>query len=165
MSGLIAFPVLILLMILQTTVVREINLLHGSADILLVWLCAWTLREDSQEKWIWIAVACALMVYFSAVPWFAVILGYLVIIILAKQIYQRLWQSPLISTFILVMASSITFYMVSYIGLQTGTNAYPFRETLIQVIIPSILLNLLFSIPVYVFARDVFQWTHPLKEI
>lgn len=164
MSGLFAFPVLIFLMILQTTVVKEINLLNGSADLILVWLCAWILHDESQTRWIWFVLGSGLAILVSAIPWFAVIGGYCTILILAKIIRNQLWQSPLISTFLLVMVSSLILYFASYIGLQLRTSAYPFKETLIQVIIPSIFLNLFISIPIYLFARDMFKWLHPLKE-
>ena len=165
MSGLLAIPVMAFLMILQTTVIKEVNLLHGSADILLVWLSAWVLRDESQQKWVWILLGIALGILVSAIPWFAIISGYAVIFILTKLIQKRLWQSPMISTFLVVMISSIILYLTSYAGLQMKTGAYPFQDTLTQVIIPSIFLNLFFSIPIYLFARDLHQWVTPLKDV
>jgi hypothetical protein len=164
MSGLIAIPVMAFLMILQTTVVKEVNLLHGSADILLVWLSAWVLRDESQAKWIWLFAGIGLGIFVSAIPRFAIVGGYAAIYLFVKMIHKRLWQSPLISTFLVVMVSSIILYLTSYLGLQLETGAYPFQETLIQVIIPSIFLNLFFSLPVYLLARDVYRWVTPFRE-
>jgi hypothetical protein len=33
------------------------------------------------------------------------------------------------------------------------------------VILPSVLLNLLFSVPVYAVVRDLAQWVSPVKEV
>jgi hypothetical protein len=41
----------------------------------------------------------------------------------------------------------------------------PIADALGLVALPSLLLNLLFAIPVYVFMRDLARWVHPVQEI
>jgi len=53
MRTLIAFPVLILAVILQSAVISRITLLAGCADLMLVILAAWALQTDIDASWQW----------------------------------------------------------------------------------------------------------------
>ncbi|MCI0553663.1 MAG: hypothetical protein L0287_22170, partial [Anaerolineae bacterium] len=68
MRNLIALPVIILAVILQTAIVSRVYLLSGIADLPLVMLAAWALQEEVETAWHW-AVATGLLVGFvSALP-------------------------------------------------------------------------------------------------
>ena len=61
MRNLIAAPVIVLVVILQSAVISRITLLSGYADLALVMLAAWALQEDVESAWHW-AVATGLLV-------------------------------------------------------------------------------------------------------
>jgi hypothetical protein len=41
----------------------------------------------------------------------------------------------------------------------------PLGDSLGLIVLPRVLLNLLFSIPVYAVVRDTAQWVSPVKEV
>ena len=68
MRNLIAVPVIVFAVILQSAVVSRITLLSGYADLTLVMLAAWALQEDVKSAWHW-AVATGILVGFvSRIP-------------------------------------------------------------------------------------------------
>lgn len=158
MSLIISFPVVILLMVLQTTFARQLTLLNGSADLLLIWMAAWSLQSRDNSAWLWAFLAGALFSYVSAVPWYVSITAYIAIVVMARFITRKLWQSPLMSMFILTLIGSLFLYFLTFIGLRVEGVDYPFRETLVRIIIPSVFLNLLLAIPIYGIVKDTTRW-------
>ena len=68
MRNLVALPVIILAVILQSAIVSRVYLLSGIADLPLVMLAAWALQEEVETAWHW-AVATGLLVGFvSGIP-------------------------------------------------------------------------------------------------
>jgi hypothetical protein len=41
---------------------------------------------------------------------------------------------------------------------------FGFYDVIGLIVLPSLLLNMLFSIPVYVFTRDLARWVYPAEE-
>lgn len=155
MSILISFPIIILLMVLQTTFIREITLLNGAADLFLILIAAWALQSKDNSAWFWAVFTAALYGYISAVPWYVFIVTYLSVVMMAKFIRGKLWQSPLMSMFIITIVGSIILYVLTIIGLRFEGVSYPMQSTLVRVIIPSIFLNLVLAIPMYAIMKDI----------
>jgi hypothetical protein len=51
MSILIAIPILIILVILQSAIVSLVPLLHGIADIVLLAILAWAVQDRVTSAW------------------------------------------------------------------------------------------------------------------
>ena len=52
---------------------------------------------------------------------------------------------------------------LTYITLAVTGVSIPFAVGLVQVIIPSLLINLLLSLPIYAIAKDTALWAYPLE--
>lgn len=63
MRNLVAIPIIILTVILQSAIVSRLPLLDGSADLSLVVLAAWALQDGVETAWHW-ALAIGLLVGF-----------------------------------------------------------------------------------------------------
>jgi len=57
MRNLIAFPLLVLAIILQSSVISQIKLISGYADLMLIVLAAWALQDRVTSAWHWAASA------------------------------------------------------------------------------------------------------------
>lgn len=165
MAILISVPLLLLLLILQTTVAGEITLIHGTVDLILLWLAAWGLNSKDKSGYLLAILAGGLVSYVSALPWYVYLLGYLFVVILARFVYGKLWQSPMLSMFAITLVSSIILYLLTMIGLRINGTEYPFQISLTNVIIPSIFLNLLMAIPVFAIVRDLAGWVYRSEEL
>jgi len=53
--------------------------------------------------------------------------------------------------------------MIGLIALRVTGTVLPVIEALNLIILPSLLLNLLFAIPIYALFSDLAKWIHPEK--
>lgn len=165
MSILLSVPILIVMLVLQTTLVTEVRLLHGSADLILVWLAVWGLTSKDRSGYLLAFFAGGLVSYVSALPWYVFPAAYLITIAIARYVSSQLWQSPLLSMFAITLVTSILLYLISMVGLSINGTFYSFQTSLYQVIIPSIFLNLLLAIPIYAIGRDFSGWVFRNEEV
>ena len=77
MATLVAFPILGMLVILQSAVVSRIPLLHGTADLVLIALLAWAIQERVNSAWQWSILGGLLVSLVTALPLAAILAGYL----------------------------------------------------------------------------------------
>lgn len=154
MIQLLSIPVLLILLSIQITISSKVQLLDGFADITLVWLAAWVLLSRVKKSWIWVGIAIIMTAFVSAVPWYAIFLGYSIIFILGFSIKKRLWQSPILSFFVVLILGSAINYLIHFLVLRsTGTNLL-WVDAVQRVIIPSTIINLIVALPIYLIARD-----------
>ena len=158
MAVIFSIPILLVLLVLQSTVASKVTLLNGTADLLLVWLAAWALSSKDRSGYILAGIAGALVSYITAIPWYIYLSAYLLVILLARYFSQKLWESPLLAMLIIIMIASIYLYTFTFIGLRIKGVDYPLSISLNQVIIPSVFLNLFIAIPVFAIVKDFSKW-------
>ena len=162
--NLIAFPLLALVIIVQSAVVSQITLLAGYADLMLVILAAWALKADSSSAWLWAILGGIMVSFVSGMPWPVDIVGYLFVVLIAQILRQRVWQAPLLAMFSVIFLGTLVMNLFALVILNLLGTPLPFGDSLGLIVLPSVLLNLLFSIPVYAVIRDLAQWVSPVQE-
>ena len=163
--NLIAFPLLALVVILQSAVVSQMSLLAGYADLMLVILAALALKADAASAWLWAILGGIMVSFVSGMPWPVTMVGYLFVVLLAQILRQRVWQAPLLAMFSVIFLGTLSMNLLATLVLNFLGTPLPFGDSLGLIILPSILLNLLFSIPVYAVVRDLAQWVSPIQEV
>ena len=165
MRNLIAIPVILLALILQSAVISRIYLLSGIADLPMIMLAAWALQENVESAWHW-GVALGIMVGFvSAIPWYVPVISYVIVVALAQMLQRRVWQAPLLAMFSVSFLGTIILNVLTYAVLRVGGVVMPIEDVLGLVILPGVLLNMLLAIPVYAIMRDLSRWVHPAPEV
>lgn len=164
MRNLIAFPLLSLAVILQTSVVSQVQLLSGYADLLLVLLAAWALQERVDTAWHWGAVTCLLAGFISKLPILVIVAGYLGVIFLARVLQRRVWQAPLLAVFSVVFLGTLYFHFLSFVVLVFSGTPFTFGDVMGLITFPSLLLNMLLAVPMYTLMRDLSYWVYPVEE-
>jgi hypothetical protein len=164
MRSLIAFPLLILTIILQSSIVSQIKLISGYADLMLIVLAAWALQDRVTSAWHWAALACAFTGFVSSMPWPVLVVGYFVVVYMAQVLQRRVWQAPLLAMFSVTFAGTIVMHLISFVVLRLSGTPFVFGDVIGLITLPSLLLNMLFAIPVYTFIRDLARWVHPIEE-
>lgn len=165
MRNLIAIPVILLAVLLQSAVVSRITLLSGTADLPLVMLAAWAMQEPVDTAWHWAIAAGLLVGFISGMPWFVPMIGYLVIVLLAQMLQRRVWQAPLLAMFLVSFIGTLVVNVSSVITLRLLGVPLPAADAFGLITLPSVLLNLLLAIPVYAVMRDLAGWIYPLPEV
>ncbi|HET9907479.1 MAG TPA: hypothetical protein VFQ23_12580 [Anaerolineales bacterium] len=165
MRNVVALPVIVLAVILQTAIVSRVYLLSGIADLPLVMLAAWALQEEVETAWHW-AVATGLLVGFvSALPMLAPLIGYFAVVGLAQILQGRVWQAPLLAMFSVTFLGSVIASLFSFAVLSLSGIPLPVGDVLGVLTLPSVLLNMLLAIPVYAVMRDLARWVYPTPEV
>ena len=164
MRNLIAFPLLALAIIIQSSIVGQIKLISGYADLMLIVLAAWALQEQVKSAWHWAALACIFTGFVSGIPWLVLILGYFSIVYMAQVLQKRVWQAPLLAMFSVTFAGTIVMHLISFLILRLSGTPFAFGDVIGLITLPSLLLNMLFAIPVYTFMRDLARWVYPFEE-
>ena len=150
--------------ILQTTIFSRTTLVAGTADIILVFLAAWSLHEKIKNSWLWAGIAGFLISMVSAMPYFAPLVGYLGVIGISKLLQRRVWRIPIIAMFIVTLLGSVFQNFLYMITLIIQGTPISWGESLDAVIVPSILLNLIFALPMFAVVTGLVDRIFPLEE-
>ncbi len=161
MTSLLAIPVLLLALMLQTIVVSSLPLLSGYADLMLLVLVAWSLRSRGTAPWIWAAIAGFMVGFVSAAPLVVPIVGYLLVTLIARLFRRRVWQTPVFSMFVVTFLGSLITQGLTMIALLFSGTSLPLLDSLNLVVMPGTLLNLLLALPVYAVITDLAQSVYP----
>jgi len=164
MRNLIAIPVIILSVILQTAVVSRLTLLSGFGDLPLVMLAAWALQDEVDSAWHWAVATGILVGFISGVNWLVFVIGYVSVVALAKVLRMRVWQAPLLAMFSVTFLGTILISLISFVVLRVAGVTIPLQDAFGLLALPGVLLNLLFALPVYAVMRDLAHWTYPSLE-
>ena len=165
LRNLIAFPLLALVIILQSAVISQMTLLAGYADLMLVILAAWALKAEASSAWLWALLGGVMGSFVSGLPLPVTMLGYLFVVLLAQLLRRRVWQAPLLAMFSVTFIGTLVMNLFTLLVLNLLGTPLPIGDSLGLVVLPSILLNLLFAVPVYAVMRDLAQWVSPAKEV
>lgn len=165
MRNLVAIPVILLSVILQSAMISRIYLLSGIADLPLVMLTAWALQDNVDSAWHW-AVAFGLMVGFvSGMPWYVPVISYVAVVALAQVFQKRVWQAPLLAMFSMTFLGTIILSLISFAVLRVSGVIMPLEDVLGLLVLPGVLLNMFLAIPVYAVMRDLSRWVYPSPEM
>ena len=165
MRNLVAVPVILLTVILQSAVTSRVYLLSGIADLPMVMLAAWALQDGVDSAWHW-AIATGLLIGFiSGISWVVPVAGYMAVVLLAYIFQRRVWQAPLLAMFSITFMGTIIVGVLSVGVLQFLDVSLPMSDVLGLVLLPSVLLNMLLAIPVYAVMRDLARWVYPSPEV
>jgi rod shape-determining protein MreD len=160
---LVAIPVLCLSVMIQTSIIERINLLHGAADLVLLVLTGWALQERVQYAWIWGVMAGMLVGFISGNPWYIYLVSYMMIVGLSRLLARRIWQAPLLAMFSVTLIGTLLILMLTFLIHNLMEISMGFSLSFMQVILPSMLLNLLLSIPVLSIMRDLANRVYPAE--
>ena len=165
MRNLVAVPVILLSVILQSAVISRVYLLSGIADLPLVMLTAWALQEDVDSAWHWAAATGLLVGFISGISWIVPVLGYVIVVTLAQVFQRRVWQAPLLAMFSITFLGTIIVGALSFGVLRFSGVPLPVSDVFGLLMLPSVLLNMLLAIPVYAVMRDLARWVYPTPEV
>jgi rod shape-determining protein MreD len=161
MATFIALPILGILLIFQSAVVSQIPLLHGTADLILLAIIAWTLQKRVTTAWQWSIIGGLLVTIVSALPMGVALIGYPLVATFALILRQRVWQVPILAMFISTFVGTLLMHIITLVALRMVGTTLPLREALNLITLPSVLLNLLLAIPVYALIGDLANWLYP----
>jgi rod shape-determining protein MreD len=163
MAILLAFPILGILVVLQSSLVSRVPLLLGTPDLMLLVIAAWALQKRVETAWQWTVIGGILATLSSALPLGVAFAGYGMATGLALLLRRRIWQAPVLAMFLVVFAGTLVFHALSILALRLVGNPIPLLDALNLVTLPSLLLNLLLAAPAFYLIADLASWLYPVE--
>jgi rod shape-determining protein MreD len=161
MAILLALPILGLMVILQSAILSQVHLLNGSVDLVLLVVVAWAVQERVKTAWHWGIIAGLLASMVTSVPIWAIIPAYVVATGIAIYMRRIFWQRPLLAMITATFFTTLSTHAITVLALGITGISIPLAEAFYLITIPSVLLNLLISIPVYTLIGDLANWLYP----
>ena len=154
---------LLILYLLQTAIFSQTPLVNGTADLILLFLVAWSLQERVKNCLLWTAIAGVLISIVSAMPFYAPLFGYLGVLGISKLLQRKVWRAPILAMFIITLLGTFFQQALYVLMLQINGNPITWGESLDVVILPSALLNLIFALPIYAIVNELVGRMNPLE--
>lgn len=152
------------IIILQSVVISNLHLRYGSANIMMLVILAWAIQEKAQKKWAVGLFGAILYSLISATSVYVTILTYLIIITITRFIINKLWRMPIFIMILMSIIGTFLEHFLSLFSLQFSGTYLPIQESISLVTLPSVLLNLIISIPVYAIITDITRLAYPDEE-
>lgn len=162
-AQLVCLLLLVTFYLLQMSVFSQMPLISGTADLILLFFAAWTLQERVKYRWIWVVIGGLAISLLSAMPFFAPLVGYVGVYVIARILQRKVWQAPMLAMLIVTLLGTLSQHIVYIVALQVSGAPISWGESLDRVILPSVLLNLLFALPMYAIVNDVVGRLFPLE--
>jgi len=161
MATLLAFPILGILLVLQSAILSQIPLLQGTTDLVLLAVIAWSLQRRVRTAWQWGIIGGLLVGFVSAVPFVVYVVGYLLAVGFSLLLRQRIWQVPLLAMFIATFFGTLVIHLATLVALRVSGTVLPLGDSINLIILPSILLNLLLALPFFTLFSDLAKFLYP----
>lgn len=164
LSNILSIPVMLILSVLQTVAIGRLNILSGSADIVLLSIISWGVSEKDDSVFIWALAGGLFISLMTAMPTLAVLSAYLTVAGITWFLYKRLWQSPILAVFLSTTVGSLAKFIIDVIGLQFLGINFNISLGIKEIFVPNLILNLFFLFPVYLLISDLAKWISPKEE-
>ncbi len=161
MSYLVGFILFGIVAILQSTIVSRMPLLHGTADLILLFIVAWALQDRVESAWQWCLIGGIFASLYSALPFGSFIIAYFLATVIAKLLKRRVWKAPFLAMLAATFIGTIIVQVISLgARLVTGVNL-PLVSVINLILLPGLVLNLILAIPIFAIMHDMAGWLYP----
>lgn len=151
----------ILALMLQYGLVSQTPLLAGYADLILLVVASWGLHQRTRFLWVVILVMGAMVGGISAEPMLIHIFVYLIVYQAAIWLREKILQSPLLAMFFLVFTGTLFQHLLYMVSLFISRTPFSWREAIFNILLPSLILNMLLAIPVHALIQELARTTQP----
>ncbi|MGB7537353.1 MAG: rod shape-determining protein MreD [Anaerolineales bacterium] len=152
----IAVPLLAVLSLLQTTVLRHILLLDGNLDLLLLAVLCWSLLRP-EEGMIWAVLAGFFCDIFTGGPFGVTSIAYLFAAFCISYLHGRLRTHSPIVVMAIALFGTILAHLVTVALLVVFGRPLEVGYLLMYVTLPTAFLNTLGAVPVYLALRPLHR--------
>ncbi len=161
MANLVGLLLFGILAIIQSTIVSTMPLLNGTADLILLFILAWAMQDRVASIWQWCLIGGIFASLYSALPFGIYIAAYFVCAGISRLLRRRVWKAPLLAMLAATFISTLLVLFISLAVRMVGGANIPLLSVLNLIILPSLLLNLILSVPIFYITRDIAGWLYP----
>jgi len=157
--------VLIIAMV-QLGIFSNIQILSGKIDLLMLGVIAWIIQKKTELIDIIIfAIITVFFIYLiSAEPIIIILSLYSLLVFVVFWSKNNIQQLPIVS--MLIFSAIFTLLHLVIFGFYLQLSGVPMvaEEVFQSVILPSMIINLIAAIPMYLLVNELHRWVYPLVE-
>ncbi len=157
MSVLLSIPILGIIAVLQSAVVSRLPLNSGTADLMLVLLVAIALQKGMTTAWQWSVVGGLLTDFISGLPFGIFTFSYLLVTALAVVLRERIWRYSFLMQLLVVLIGTAVSHGLAYLVIFLQGSTLEITSVLRVITMPSIILNFMLSLPIFILTKDVME--------
>ncbi len=157
-------PIIAIAGLIQTSLFGKVRLLDGTSDLIMLCMIAWSINDRTKYSWILVIAGGLIMSYLSAVPMNGYLWMYILIWGIIRFIKMRIWQMPLILMLFVTIIGTIIISAGTLALLFLQNASVNYMDALRQIIVPSLVMNILLAIPIYAFLNDVVNTVYLNEE-
>jgi hypothetical protein len=151
---------------LQLGIFSNIQILAGKIDLLMLGVIAWIIQKKTEliDIFIFSIITVFFIYLISAEPIIIILSIYTVLVFVVFWSKNNIQQLPIVS--MLIFSAVFTFLHLVIFGfyLQLSGIMMVAAEVFQSVILPSIFINLIAAIPMYLLVNELHRWVYPLAE-
>jgi hypothetical protein len=121
------------------------------------------LQSDQKQYWVWGAFVGFLIGISSALPFWLPMIGYTVVVGTVTLLQQRIWQVPVWLLLASTILGTIFIYGFEILYLWGTGISFDLIDVFNLLLLPSIVLNLVFVLPIYGIIGEVVKLLYPEK--
>lgn len=164
MSVILSIPILAFISILQSAVFSRLPLNQGVADLMLVILAAIALQKRVTTAWQWSIIGGLLIDFSSGLPFGIYTVSYLLATALAVILRERIWRFTFLMQLLIVLIGTLLSHGLSYLVLFLQGSNLSFLPVLQVVTMPTIILNFMLSLPIFILTKDILDQITPQEQ-
>lgn len=164
MSNYIGIPILLLAAVINATIMPELRLGNGAADLVFLMVVSWALLSDVRDGLLWAVVGGAMQDLLSVAPLGVSALGLAIVVFVASAVFGQVSRGNLLIPLAVAAVGTPVYNMIT-LGLlrMLGLSAVGLGQGLIYVTFPATILNLLLIVPVFRLMGALHGKAYPLR--
>ena len=161
MAVILLIPVLLLLVVFQTAVLPLFPLLDGRPDLVLLLVVGWALTGRVVEASILATIGGLLLDLASGLPLGVSAIALIAAVNLINLSHGRLWRGHQLLALGAVLLGSLVYYAILAVVVWITHPGFDLLAAVANVVLPSILLNLILAIPSVQLMAAFDRLVHP----
>lgn len=149
-------PLLAVVALLQVTVAPQITILGAKPDFMLLAVVAWSLLRGTGEGIIWGFVGGLCLSLFSGGPFALPALALIAVGFFSGLGHTNIYRSQIALPLVTALVATLIYGSFLLFLLYITGRSVVWLDTLLRVMLPSMVFNGLLIVPVYV----AFRWLH-----
>ena len=163
MGRYLSIPILIVAAILQSTVIPAIRIGGGGPDLIFMLVLSWTMLADTQEGIIWAMVGGITQDLVSGLPTGTSALALVIVAFLVNVVFGPIARNNLIIPPVVIAAGTVLYQLLLMGLLAVLGRPVPLSYSLTYVTFPTLLFNVVLSLPVYRLMGAVYGASRPRR--
>jgi rod shape-determining protein MreD len=156
----VSLPILFLAAVIQSSFIPQLRIFGGNPDLVLLLVLSWSLNTDIDEALVWAFVGGILQDLLSAAPTGAATLSMLPTLYLIHLLNRQVFKIGFPLAMLILFIGSVV--KESMMALIMSVSGFTFDVVaVINVVLPTVLYNMVVGVVVYVMVRWLQRRTRP----